>query len=1073
MLIDIDKTREESRWLARMAKLVLLVGLILSLAAWLQAAKREQAQADEAFTADATSLQQRLAQQLDHYIDALGAFQALFQANDAVGRRTFHQRFVDMAPEREYPALTAIQFARQVTLEERSEFERRVSGDRSITRQGYPGFQIKPAGDRPLYVPIVFNEPMANNQAAFGFDILTRPLLKEAMERARDNGRSSLSQPVVLIQGGVGFIVRLPVYKLNRPVKSLEERHKAFIGTVSGVFRAPDLMRQVLPSDRWAQLHWTVRDRGPGLDPSPPPLFDSAEWVAPQFDTAEPLNRHNSISLTLPAGDRTWTLTLTQGHRQPLLAAFPMALLLASLTTTLGLWWALRGAALRHGKAAAMARELSNQALGNEQRLRAVLDNTIDGILALTEDGHIIGANLAICRMFDRAHASVIGATLDELIPHASVDSEASLEAFLQLQHAGMNALGRRTEGLRGGGQTFPLDLTVSSMLWEGQKQYILVVRDLSPQEAADRAIFEAQRQLNEVDEMRRVIVHSAPYAIFVLNPSGVIQTVNPAGERLIGYRANELVGRCTTQRFFDPEQVKESAHLIAMRQGEPESNAELDVLTHLAKESPGVPSEWRMIRSDGSTLVAEILVTELSDEYGTLTGYLVMAHDVTLRREAEVKLEHMALHDSLTALPNRNMLQEQLKTSLAMAEREQFTMGLMFLDLDRFKKINDTLGHHIGDTVLVEVARRLRNGMRTSDIVARLGGDEFVILLPRLTDESDGAVVARKVLDLFDEPIRVGPHELRITPSIGMVLYPQHGGDAITLMRHADLAMYQAKNNGRHQIQMFSPQMASATVDTLLLENDLYRALEREELLLHFQPQFDCATGHITGVEALLRWEHKGRLIPPSDFIPLAEETGLIVQMGKWVLRRACTMGQQWRAQTGWPLRVAVNLSAVQLESEDIVATVDQALRDTGLPPTALELEITESVLVRESLRAADVLTQLRLLGVSIAIDDFGVGYSSFAYLRELPVDRFKLDRSFLAQVPHSPGDSRLVGALIAMGHRLEVAIVAEGVENEDQAAFLRDHGCDEAQGFHLSRPLTEAAFEALLCKQSATPPA
>ena len=342
------------------------------------------------------------------------------------------------------------------------------------------------------------------------------------------------------------------------------------------------------------------------------------------------------------------------------------------------------------------------------------------------------------------------------------------------------------------------------------------------------------------------------------------------------------------------------------------------------------------------------------------------------------------------------------------------------------------------------------------------------MILLPQLAEAADGARVAQKVLDLFTEPLRVGPHELRVTPSVGLVIYPQHGSDAITLMRHADLAMYRAKNNGRNRIQVYSDQMESPTADTLVLENDLYKALERNELRLHYQPQFDCASGQITGAEALLRWEHKGKLVSPAEFIPLAEESGLIVEMGEWVLREACAKAQAWRARTGWPLRIAVNLSAVQLDQPGIAATVAQALVETGLPPTALELEITESVVVRESLRAADILTELRALGVSIAIDDFGVGYSSFAYLRELPVDRFKLDRSFLSSVPQSEGDSRLAAALIAMAHRLEVGIVAEGVETEEQNAFLRDHGCDEAQGYHLGRPMKEEAFAALLVQHA-----
>lgn len=738
-------------------------------------------------------------------------------------------------------------------------------------------------------------------------------------------------------------------------------------------------------------------------------------------------------------------------------------LLVSGAAGSVLLWWLLRQWARRHQRSAALADTLHQQIADREARLRAVLDHTEEGILTVATTGDILSVNAAITRIFGYEAAELQHAHLSKLLPGAAPNgSRQDLDTFLHLQHMGLDGVGRRTEGRRANGQHFPLGLSTTAVDVEGQAQYLCLLRDLSTQDATERAIIAAQRQLNEVDEMRRIIVHNAPYAVFVLNRQGTFQTVNPAGERLLGCVATDLIGRSNTQRFFEPTQVAERAHLLALRLNQPVTD--LDVVAHLAQESPGLPTEWRMVRSDGTSLMAEILVTELSNEYGARTGFLLMAHDVSARHEAEHQLQHMALHDALTSLPNRNMLQEQLKACLNIAQREKGCLALMFIDLDRFKKINDSLGHHIGDSVLIEISRRLRSAMRTSDIVARLGGDEFVVLLPRIQAQADGELVAAKVHEVFNAPVRIGEHELRVTPSIGLALYPEHGTDPVTLMRHADLAMYQAKSDGRNRIQIYSERMASPSADTLLLENELYHALERDELRLHYQPQFDCATGRVTGAEALLRWEHQGRLIPPSDFIPLAEESGLIVSIGEWVLRKACTVAHRWRQSTGLSLRIAVNLSAVQLDRQDIADTVSRVLKDTGLPPTALELEITESVVVRESLRAADVLRQLRALGVSIAIDDFGVGYSSFAYLRELPVDRFKLDRSFLTGVPQSHGDSRLVAALIAMGHRLEVGIVAEGVETQEQALFLRDHGCDEAQGYHLGRPVKESDFEALL---------
>jgi len=1055
MLSDVQETRRDSRRLKQAAWGVLLAGVLLSLWSWMNAGQRIQTEADMAFESRARAYTHHLTQVIDHHMDVLVSFQAMFRVNGQVDQPTFEAHYQALQVAHEYPALLAIQYAPLVQQSKREAFLRHM-------RKTYPDFRIVPEGTRESYLPVIYNLPMAGNQAAFGYDMTSEPVRRKVMDEARDSGRPQVSPPIRLIQGGsdpLAMLVRLPLYRHGMPIRTETERQAAFAGAVSGVIRIADLVAQA--GQDWSNLHLRIDDT---LASGQSELFDSTHAQGPHPfqpgpSTAEADRQASSISV----GSRHWTLTYTRPPVAALSQPLPLALLIGGLMGSAALFALLQAAASRHARAASMADRLSQRARDSEARLRSVVDHTIDGILTVSPSGTILSVNQAVCRAFGRSEDSMIGQHLGLLIPAASqTNADDSIEAFLQSQPVGMAGLGRRTEGQRANGQAFPLDLAISCMEHEGQMQYIGMLRDLSAQQAAERAIVEAHKQLNEVDEMRRVIVHNAPYAIFVLNLQGVIQTVNPAGERLLGFKANELVGRCSAQHFFDEEQLRERAQLLSMRLGEQITPTE--VLRHLARATSSVPTEWVLHRKDGSHLVAELLVTEINNEFSALSGYVAMAYDVTSRREAEDQVQHMAMHDALTALPNRNMLQEQLRLSLVSAEREQRTMGMMFLDLDRFKKINDTLGHHIGDSVIIEVGRRLREAMRTSDIVARLGGDEFVILLTSLAEAADAERVAQKLLELFAEPIRIGPHELRVTPSIGLALYPTHGTDAITLMRHADLAMYQAKNKGRNRVQVYSDQMDAPSVDTLVLENDLYHALDRQELRLHYQPQFDCRSGHITGAEALLRWEHNGRLVPPSEFIPLAEETGLIVPMGEWVLRQACETAQRWREFSGWPLRIAVNLSALQLDRPDLIETVSRALRDTGLPATALELEITESIVVRESLRAADVLAQLRALGVGIAIDDFGVGYSSFSYLRELPVDRFKLDRSFLSSVPQSQGDSRLVAALIAMGHRLEVGIVAEGVETEAQAQFLRDHGCDEVQGYHLGRPMPAAAFAEML---------
>ena len=1067
----------------RAAWLALVGGLALSLGAWWGAARHLQEDADAAFRRDAADVAVRLDEQVRHHLVMLQGFQALFAAHGEASRSAFHQHYRQLDAERAYPALWAVHYAPLVRDAERPAFEAAVQADRSLRADGHPGFHIRPPEpERAAYVPVTYVEPAGRIDLMLGHDLLDEAARRQAVLRAQQSGQIEVAPPLQIrgLTDGSGIVVRLPVYRGGTVPDTEAARQTAFQGVVSGVLACQSLMQQAAGRLDWRSVHWRVDDRGPVRgEPDHdsadvmPAVFDSASlagpvWAGPDA-LAAPDARDRAVH-TLDVAGRRWQLTFPRPPVRPLTQPYPLALLLGGVAGSVGLWWAWRNRGLRALQAAELADELSARATDNERRLRAIMDHTVDGIVTVAPSGRVLSLNASACRLFAREADDVLGQHLSLLLPEAGRHERGRrVEQFLQQQCTGLEGLGHRTEGLRGAaGRAFPVELSVSSMVYKQQKHYIVIVRDLSLQETAERAVLEAQRQLNEVDEMRRVIVHHAPYAICVLSPQGVIQAINPAGERLLGLGAMELVGRSTAMRFFDAEQVADRTRMLALRLDRPAHTVNL--FSHLAEQSPGIPSEWLLRRGDGQPLIAELSVTELRNEHGQLTGYLAMAQDVTSRREAEQQVQHMARHDALTGLPNRNMLQEQLKHSLAHAERDGTAMAMMFIDLDRFKKINDSLGHHIGDHVLVEAARRLNTAMRTSDIVARLGGDEFVVLLTHITEPADGLRVADKLLALFAEPLRVGPHELRVTPSIGLALYPDHGRDGITLMRHADLAMYQAKHSGRNRVQVYSDQMESPSAESLILENDLYKALERDELRLHLQPQFHCQSGAITGAEALLRWEHKGKLISPAEFIPLAEETGLIVPMGRWVLRRACALAQQWRTETDWPLRMAVNLSAVQLEHPDIVDEVRAALADTGLPPTALELEITESVVVRESLRAAAVLNQLRTLGVRIAIDDFGVGYSSFAYLRELPVDRFKLDRSFLSAVPQSPGDSRLAAALIAMAHRLEVGIVAEGVETAEQAAFLTAHQCDEAQGYFLGRPLPEDAFAVLLHQHAHT---
>ncbi|MHB1372868.1 MAG: putative bifunctional diguanylate cyclase/phosphodiesterase, partial [Thauera sp.] len=436
-------------------------------------------------------------------------------------------------------------------------------------------------------------------------------------------------------------------------------------------------------------------------------------------------------------------------------------------------------------------------------------------------------------------------------------------------------------------------------------------------------------------------------------------------------------------------------------------------------------------------------------------------AQDVTSAREAEAKIQFLARYDTLTGLPNRSAWQEQARIALCSAARHADIFAILFLDLDNFKTVNDSLGHPAGDRLLAMVAGRLSKCVRDEDLLARLGGDEFVALLSRLSNVEEAALVADRMLAALAEPLTIDGHELHLSASIGIALFPGDGAEVDTLLKHADTAMYGAKEAGRHTYRFFVPEMNARATQRLQMENDLRRALERNELVLYYQPQIEAATGRPYGCEALVRWIHPQRgMVPPDHFIPLAEETGLIAPLGEWVLREACRQQVHWRAAGLPDLIVAVNISALQFRKRDFVPMVARMLEETGADPACLELEITESALMApdEDLHAR--LQDLVDLGLTLALDDFGTGYSSLSYLKRLPIARLKIDRSFVDDLPGNAEDAAVTAAALSLGRDLGMEVVAEGVETPEQRQYLAERGCHAMQGYLFSRPLTVEAF-------------
>jgi diguanylate cyclase (GGDEF)-like protein/PAS domain S-box-containing protein len=553
--------------------------------------------------------------------------------------------------------------------------------------------------------------------------------------------------------------------------------------------------------------------------------------------------------------------------------------------------------------------------------------------------------------------------------------------------------------------------------------------------------------------ERAQVTLNSIGDAVICTDISGNITFLNLVAEKMTGWSRQKAAGRPMAEvfRILDATSGETIPNPMEMAFGQNRT-------VHL-------PTNCILIRRDGFKIPIEDCVSPIHDREGQATGAVIVFRDVSMARAMALQMTYSAEHDFLTGLPNRMLLNDRVSQAIALALRHMKKVAVLFLDLDGFKHINDSLGHPVGDRLLQSIAKRLVDCVRGSDTVSRQGGDEFVVLLSEVEHSEDAAITARKMLQAVAGAHSIGQHDLHVTTSIGMSVYPDDGLDAETLIKNADTAMYQAKENGRQSYQFFKPAMNVRAVERQSIEGSLRRALERQEFALHYQPKINLRTGAITGAEALIRWTHPTRgLISPGQFIPVAEECGLILPIGKWVLREACKQARTW-VDAGLPLAtMAVNISAMEFQEENFLEGVFAILKDTGLDPRSLELELTESVLMKRAESAASVLQTLRARGVQIAVDDFGTGYSSLSYLKRFPVDVLKIDQSFVRQITTTPDETTIVTAVMSMGRSLKLRVVAEGVETQKELAFLQAHQCEEAQGYYFSRPVLPQQFAKLL---------
>lgn len=585
--------------------------------------------------------------------------------------------------------------------------------------------------------------------------------------------------------------------------------------------------------------------------------------------------------------------------------------------------------------------------------------------------------------------------------------------------------------------------------LIKGQIEARTLVRSL--RYAMERNVLE--EALSAEKERAEVTLNCIGDAVVCTDIHGNITFLNMVAEKLTGWSKGEAEGRPLTEIFRTLNSTTSEAI---------ETTAEHAILQIRAVH---MPPSCTLIRRDRTQIPIEDSIAPIRNRDGQAAGAVIVFRDVSVAKAMAQEIAHTAEHDVLTGLPNRMLLNDRISQAIAAAKRNSKQVAALFLDVDGFKHINDSLGHPVGDQLLQSIAQRLLECVRSVDTVSRQGGDEFVVLLPDLTNPRAASIMAGRMLRAVAEPHLVGKHQLHVTASIGASIFPDDGLNAETLIKNADTAMYQAKENGRRSYQFFKPAMNARAVERQSIEEGLRRALERQEFELHYQPKINLKTGAISGAEALIRWAHptRGR-VPPADFIPIAEDCALILPIGRWVLRQACKQARAWLDAGLPPTPMAVNVSAMEFQGEGFLRGLAQILHESGLDPRLLELELTESVLMKQVEATIELLRAVRESGVQVALDDFGTGYSSLSYLRRFPIDSLKIDRAFIQQIAGGPDDAAIVTAVISMARSLKLRVVAEGVETLQELQFLQARECDEVQGYYFSRPLPAAQFASLL---------
>ncbi len=1014
------------QWLSQrhgaVAWLALVLGLALSVVLTVGVRQQVEQEARHQFEANARDVLYRVQTEIGSYEEVLVGLSAFLGSKEMVSRAEFRRYVEGLDLGRRFPGFENLNYAQIVPAGELRRFEESVRRDTSVHPEGYPNFSVTPSGQRSEYYVIVFIEPSERSVASFGRDIAANPAAVKTLARQRDTGEIVTSGRLIRIEGAnrhVGLAMRLAVYRMGASVDSIEERRLAFRGSVGAGYRVAALMRSAVKEEQLRRIHFRLIDQGEDGNASTSEedrlLFDSNELrsASPAMDSDSQNRTADQFEhrVNFPVAGRVWQIQVfAEKHASGIIGhALPWLVLVAALTTTLLLFSLFSSFANSRRRAEALAEAItrdlreSKTSLAEAERMARLGNWSLD-----LRDGRMRWSDEAV-----------------RLLGLPAGKAPVDMEAFLDHVHIEDRDRVRQTIGhcrqrdsgfdiehriVVAGAERWVHGLGESRLGADGRVEFIRgTIMDIS------------ERKLGA----RRKELEATLASLFA--------SARPTAETMLEV-LNAICAGCgfTSGRYWEAEPDAGAAGAVALPLVADQ--------THLGTIG--------LFGRDADSLHPDLLKL--------LEGIVAQVAQYLLRRRAEDDFKHLATHDALTGLPNRLLFGERVSEAIARSERAQRGLAVLLIDLDRFKNVNDTLGHGAGDAVLKTCAERLARGLRDTDLIARISGDEFAVLVEPCAQPAAAIAVAHKALSAIERPLIIQGHEIVLTGSVGISIYHEDGRDVETLLKHADIAMFRAKENGRNNYQFYSAQMNPHSLQRLALETALRRALERGEFALHYQPKFDLKSGNITGVEALLRWKHAelGN-VSPAQFIPIAEETGLIEPIGAWVLKEACEQAVRWHRQGLRGVRVAVNLSARQFRNQKLGRDIRKCLVESGLDPRLLELELTESMVMQDPEQAAAMLNELKSLGLSLSIDDFGTGYSSLAYLKRFPIDSVKVDRSFVKDIPDDAEDLAIVGAVIALAHSLRLNVVAEGVETEEQHVHLQRLGCNEMQGYFKSKPL------------------